>query len=134
MEITTKMKINADSEKVFNAFIDTNQLGEFWFSSTSEKIIEGKKVTLRYDEYDAEVNINVKEVTVPKRICYKWGDSNVFINFRDDNDATIVEVVEDGFSDTEVDKLLNQKEGWVYMLSCLKAYIEYGANIRAALR
>lgn len=30
--------------------------------------------------------------------------------------------------------MLSQKEGWVYMLSCLKIYIKHGVQIKVGLR
>jgi hypothetical protein len=39
----------------------------------------------------------------------------------------------DGDDENLINQLLDNKEGWVYMLTCLKGYIEFGANLRAAL-
>ncbi len=48
-----------------------------------------------------------------------------------------VPVNEDGFSESDdelISKLIDNKEGWVYMLTCLKGYLEFGVkNLRAAL-
>lgn len=49
----------------------------------------------------------------------------------------MIEITESGFKEDDPDlvaKLLGQKEGWVYMLSCLKAYLENGVkDLRASL-
>jgi hypothetical protein len=48
-----------------------------------------------------------------------------------------VEVNEEGFDEHDGDlipKLVGNKEGWVYALTCLKGYLEYGiTQLRAAL-
>ena len=51
--------------------------------------------------------------------------------------STIIEVIEDGFDEKDselTEKLIDNKEGWVYALTCLKAYLEFGVTqLRAAL-
>jgi hypothetical protein len=39
----------------------------------------------------------------------------------------------DGDDENLINQLLDNKEGWVYMLTCLKGYIEFGVNLLAAL-
>lgn len=56
------------------------------------------------------------------------------INFESYDDKTLVTTKESSFDPSEVERILGQKEGWVYMLSCLKAYIEHGVQIRAGLQ
>ena len=47
------------------------------------------------------------------------------------------EVNEEGFNEedeTLLPHMLDNKEGWVYMLTCLKGYLEFGVNqLRAGL-
>ena len=52
------------------------------------------------------------------------------------NSSTIVEIDEEGFNEKDdnlISVLLDNKEGWVYTLTCLKGYLEYGANLTASL-
>lgn len=134
MDIITKMEITAPASTVFEAFVDPKEIGGFWFSSSSKRWEPGKNIVLRYDEYDAEVEIKVKEVTTNENIEFQWGDKTVTINFESYDDKTLVTTRESSFDPSEVERILGQKEGWVYMLSCLKAYIEHGVQIRAGLQ
>lgn len=137
----TKMEINKSSIEVFEAFVDPNRIGNFWFSSSSERWEQGKTITLRYDEYNAEGDIKVLEIDTNHKITFQWGADEeghiVTITLVEtDKTSTIIEVKEDGFNESDPDlisNLLDNKEGWVYMLTCLKGYLEYGANLRAAL-
>jgi uncharacterized protein YndB with AHSA1/START domain len=97
---------------------------------------------LRYDEYDAQGDIKVLEIDVNRKIVFQWGapeeEHVVTISLKElDHASTIVEVNEEGFHENDealISKLLGNKEGWVYMLTCLKAYLEFGVNqLRAAL-
>lgn len=142
-QITTKFKIHKPTNEVFEAIVDPVKIKNFWFSSSSERWEQGKSVTLKYDEYEAEGIINVLEVDENKKIVYTWdGESNdervVTITLKElDNTSTIIEVIESGFHEDNpelVNRMLGQKEGWVYMLTCLKGYLENGvSSLRAAL-
>lgn len=142
-QITTKFMINTSANEVFEAIVDPKKIGGFWFSSSSERWEQGKTIILRYDEYEAEGAINVLEVEKAKKIVFSWGGEHgeetvVTITIKElDSTKAIIEVNESGFKEDDpeiVNKILGQKEGWVYMLTCLKGYLENGVNnLRAAL-
>jgi len=133
LDIVTKMQVNVSSDQVFEAFVNPDYIGGFWFSSSSERWEEGKTITLRYEEYHAEIDILIEDMVENEMIQFKWGDNHVTIQFDGDDNHTIVTTTEKDIEENDVARLLGQKEGWVYMLSCLKSYLEYGNKIRGAL-
>jgi uncharacterized protein YndB with AHSA1/START domain len=142
MNNLTKFTILKPANEVFEAFVDPLKIGNFWFSSSSERWEQGKTVTLKYDEYEAQLDIKVIEIELNKKIVFKWGPTMeehvVTIMLKEvDTSRTIIEVTEEGFKENDdelIDKLLDNKEGWVFMLSCLKGYLEFGVNkLRAGL-
>lgn len=133
LDIVTKMQVNISSDQVFEAFVNPDYIGGFWFSSSSERWEEGKTITLRYEEYHAEIDILIEDMVENEMIQFKWGDNHVTIQFDGDDNHTIVTTTEKDIEENDVARLLGQKEGWVYMLSCLKSYLEYGNKIRGAL-
>jgi len=142
-QITTKMNIHKPVNEVFDALVDPIKIGNYWFSSSSERWEQGKSIILRYDEYGAEGMMNVLEVEENHKIVFSWGGESdeetvVTITLNElDQSSTHIEVNETGFKEDDpeiVNKMLGQKEGWVYMLTCLKGYLENGAsNLRASL-
>jgi len=142
MNNLTKMKINKPANEVFEAFVDPAKIGNFWFSSSSERWEVGKTITLRYEEYQAEGDIKVTEISPSKKIVFLWGEpgkeNTVTIVLTEANPTTtIVEVNEEGFDESGegfIHQLIDNKEGWVYMLTCLKGYLEFGiTQLRAGL-
>lgn len=133
LDIVTKMQVNVPKENVFEAFVNPNQIGGFWFSSSSERWEQGKTITLCYEEYNAELDVQIKSIEENKSIEFIWGDHPVTIQFEGIGESTIVTTIEKDFDTQDVEQLLGQKEGWVYMLSCLKAYLEHNVSIRAAI-
>jgi uncharacterized protein YndB with AHSA1/START domain len=142
-QVITKMKIVKPAADVFEAIVDPEKIGGFWFSSSSERWGQGRTVILRYDEYNAEGAIKVLEVEENKRIVFSWGaehdeGSIVTITLTElDDESTKIEVVESGLKEDDPDvvhKMMGQKEGWVYTLTCLKGYLENDVNtLRASL-
>jgi Transcriptional regulator C-terminal region len=57
MNNLTKMTILKPTNEVFEAFVDPEKIGNFWFSSSSERWEAAKTITLRYDEYNALMQI-----------------------------------------------------------------------------
>lgn len=137
----TKIKILKPANEVYEAFVDPLKIGRFWFSSSSERWEQGRIITLRYDEYGAYGDIKIIEIEENKKIVFIWGNdgegNTVTIMLNElDNSSTIVEVKEEGFIEKDenlISTLLDNKEGWVYTLTCLKGYLEYGADLRASL-
>jgi uncharacterized protein YndB with AHSA1/START domain len=136
MNNLTKFKLLKPANEVFEAFVDPSKIGNFWFSTSSARWEQGKTVTLKYDEYDAQVDIEVLEIEINKKIVFQWdanGDGNIVtISLKVlDNSSTIIEVNEEGFKENDeelISQLLDNKEGWVYMLTCLKGYLENDIN------
>ncbi|MCM3388291.1 SRPBCC domain-containing protein [Ureibacillus chungkukjangi] len=142
-QITTKLEIRKSAGEVFEAIVDPMEIGNYWFSSSSERWEEGKAITLSYDEYEAEGVINILEIEENKKITFSWGEEAgegtiVTITLNEVNpETTVIEVKETGLKESDpevVNKMLGQKEGWVYTLTCLKAYLENGiTGLRASL-
>ncbi|WP_246009478.1 SRPBCC family protein [Brevibacillus fluminis] len=141
LSLRTKMKIAKPATDVFEAFVNPENMAHYWFTSGSGRWEQGKTITLRYEEYNAQLDITILEIEENKKIVYQWGGAGeqtvVTIAFDEAADATtIVDVSEDGWKENDpalLDKLLGNKEGWVYVLTCLKGFLEYGVSLRGAL-
>ena len=135
--IKTKMKIDKPASEVFSAIVDPEKMGGYWFSSGTGRVEQGALITWRYEEYGAEGSIDVLKVKENEEIIFSWGDTTVTMTFLETDEGTLIEVTEAGLKadDPEiVNKMLGQKEGWVYMLTCLKGYVENGiTTLRASL-
>lgn len=139
MKNITKLKIEKPANEIFEAIVDPIKIGNFWFSSSSERWEQGKTITIRYDEYNAEGQIEIVEMETNKKIVFHDFDNHtITITLEEQSSSgTIIEVIEDGFDENDselIEKLIDNKEGWVYTLTCLKAYLEFGVTqLRAAL-
>ena len=67
-DVTTKLKINQPAHKVFEAIISLLKSGIIGFLAVP-KDGEGKRITLKYEEYGAEGVITVLEMEMDKKLC-----------------------------------------------------------------
>jgi len=142
MQITSKMKIQKSANEVYEAIADPDKMANYWFSSGTARVETGKTITWKYAEYHAEGKVHILEADGIKKIIFTWGTEgeettvSILLEQKDDS-GTVVQITESGFNEDDPDlvaKMLGQKEGWVYMLTCLKAYLENGiSTLRASL-
>lgn len=136
MNNITKFKIAKPAKEIFESFVNPEKIKNFWFSSSSDRWEKGKTIILRYDEYNAELDIKVIDIDENKKIVFNWGPAEdehtvtITMNELDDSN-TIIEVNEEGFNENDHDllhKMVDNKEGWVFVLTCLKGYLEFGVT------
>jgi uncharacterized protein YndB with AHSA1/START domain len=133
MNNITKMQIRKPAHDVYEAFVDPEKIGNFWFSTSSERWEGGRTVTLTYKEYNAELQMEILETIPDEKIVTRWGANGeghiVTMTFTETDPATTtVEIIEGEFDESDVYQLLDNKEGWVFMLTCLKGYLEFGVS------
>ncbi|PLT28123.1 SRPBCC family protein [Peribacillus deserti] len=136
MDNITRFQIMKPAKEVYEAFVDPAKIGNFWFSSSSARWEKGKTITVTYEEYNAQADLEIVDLERNKKIVFRWGANGeghiVTISLAELDDAsTIIEIIEEGFQgsdDESILQILDNKEGWVFMLSCLKAYLEFGVT------
>jgi uncharacterized protein YndB with AHSA1/START domain len=100
-------------------------------------MVAGTTVTWRWADVDDAYLINVQKVKENNFISFTWlatnADSLVEITVTSINDnSTLVNIVETGWElNTQgVEYVNRQTGGWMHMLCCLKAFLEFGINLR----
>ena len=98
---------------------------------------EGKEVIWKFPEFDFEFPVRVGKIEKDKYISYRWDLDNTELSVEmtlvpRGPDATLVTITEKGmYNDAEGIKWLKgNTEGWANFLACLKAWLEYGINLR----
>ncbi len=126
--------------EVFDAVVNPKKLSGYFttIKGASAPLVAGTTVT-----WWGDVPVEVDEVVPEKRIVLRW-DANgedgkpayktrIEMNFEAlDDGGTFVTIAESGWREDETGRknsYLNC-EGWSQMLSCMKAYVEYGINLR----
>lgn len=98
---------------------------------------EGLQLKWQFPEFDGEYPIRVGKIEKDKYISFYWEVDEIellveIILTPSDGTATIVTITEKGRKNDEagIRWLKGNTEGWANFLACLKAYLEFGINLR----
>lgn len=133
----TGMLIRRPVAEVFEAFVNPEITGKFWFTRGSGRLEAGKQVSWTWEMYNMTIPVRVLALQPQRRILMEWGDpgedSTVEWTFTARPDGTtFVSVVNTGFKGDDGDAIVNQAlgslGGFSLVLSAAKALLEH--NIR----
>ena len=135
--IETKIQISAPPGAVFEAIVDPAKMSNYFISQGSGRMEEGRLLHWRFPEFDMEFPIRVGSIIKDSFISYFWTIDNEELLVEIlltpvAGDATIVTVTEKSRNNDEAGLrwLKQNTEGWANFLACLKAWLEYGINLR----
>lgn len=143
LKFQVQTRIQKPVEEVFDAVYNNEKLsGYFTNGGSSAPLDEGTEVEWRFaDNPGGEEHVGmvtVKQVIPNELIVIEWdGDggrmTRTEMNFeKTDVGDTIVRISEGTWQETEdgLKRSYGNCMGWSHMLMCLKAYVEYGINLR----
>lgn len=136
LQVKTELKIAASPSAVYEAIVNPEQMSGYFISSGSDRLDSAKPVTWKWDDVGAELNVTPQALDTDRRVSFLWPASGVetcvVIELQPSGDATTVKVTENGWPpDAEgIGRCLEQMQGWMHMLCCLKAFLEHGINLR----
>ena len=100
---------------------------------------EGATVTWEFADFPGAFPVRVTKSVKNERIELEWAsaeggrDNHVAMLFESvDPESTQVKISETGWSETQkgLESSYGNCMGWTHMLCCLKAFLEYGINLR----
>ncbi|MBL8124246.1 MAG: SRPBCC domain-containing protein [Pyrinomonadaceae bacterium] len=142
LKFRVQTKIQRPVAEVFDAVYDPSKLsGYFTNGGASAPLRQGTTVEWAFSDNPGDEKIKfpveVKTVVPNELIELGWEgakglQTHVVIQFEAEGEDTIVRISETGWRETQDD--LNSSYlncyGWGQMLCCLKAFTEYGINLR----
>ncbi|MES2646467.1 MAG: SRPBCC domain-containing protein [Bacteroidota bacterium] len=138
LEIKVALTMLQPPPLVFEAIVDPAKMSGYFIASGTARMEPGSTVNWTFPEMDTSFPVKVHEVKKDESISFAWGDTEgnettVDITLKVlRNDATQVKIIEKSRPNDEAGLkwLKGNTEGWANFLCCLKAYLEYGINLR----
>lgn len=140
-EFRVSARIAKPVAEVFDAVVNPTKLSAYFVTTAggaSAPLVEGTTVI-----WWGDIPVEVDKVTPNERIDLRWdagvaeGEAHyktkVEMSFQPlDDGGTMVTIAESGWRENAngVRKSYLNCEGWTQMLCCMKAYTEYGINLR----
>jgi uncharacterized protein YndB with AHSA1/START domain len=133
------LKIRKPVAEVFAAVVDAQKLSSYFVRTASGPLAAGATVEWSFVEAPRPIPVHVREVDPDARIIFEWPaaggyETCVEMEFVPlDGANTMVKISEHGWrEDAEgVKGSYDNAGGWMHMLCCLKARLEYDINLRA---
>lgn len=138
LEIKTALQISEAQKTVFDAIVDPWNMSHYFISESSGKMEEGKTINWKFPEFEEAFPVQILKVKPNELIIFEWDGAKgqklqVEIRLEKmEGPSTLVRVTEGKMDADEagITWLKQNTEGWANFLACLKAYVEYGINLR----
>jgi uncharacterized protein YndB with AHSA1/START domain len=137
LAVKAAIQVSKPVNEVFEAIVDPAQMINYFISKSSGRMEENKKIIWRFPEFATDVPIRIGKIEKNKFITFYW-DSDGIELFTEmtltpkANNSTLVSITEKSRENDEagIKWLIGNTEGWANFLACLKAWLEYGINLR----
>jgi uncharacterized protein YndB with AHSA1/START domain len=138
LSIKTNIQIQKPIAIVFEAIVDPDKMSNYFISSSTGRMEENKKLIWHFPEFATDVPVLVGKIEKDKYISYTWdGEAGrklfveITLTSKGIND-TLVTITEKNMENDVIGLkwLKSNTEGWANFSACLKAYLEYGINLR----
>ena len=137
LEIATGIQIAKSPLEVFEAIVDPQHMSNYFIVQSTGRMAEGEKLVWRFPEFDMDVPVRVGKVEKGQYISYYWetDGKELLVEIKLEEaaaGATVVRITEGKMENNEagINWLKGNTEGWANFLACLKAYLEFGINLR----
>lgn len=139
---------------MFDAVYNPKKLSAYFATGgASGPLEEGKTVIWEFSDFPGEAPVSVKKVIRNELIALEWAaaeskdedllankmpeakDYNTRVEIKFESlgpESTLVKISESGWKEDQsgLESSYGNCMGWSQMISCLKAYVEYGINLR----
>lgn len=128
------LQIQKPINEVFEGIVDPAKLTQYFISESSGRLESGKDVIWKFPEFDDRYPIKNVNIEPNRSITFVWDpDTAVQIALETQPDkSTIVKVTETEreFGVKNLEWVISNTGGWANFLACMKAYLEYGIQLR----
>jgi len=137
LEVKAAIQISKPVNEVFEAIVDPAKMSNYFISKGSGRMEEGKKIIWKFPEFEMEAPIRTGKIEKNKYISFYWEIDGIELLTEmtltpKGNNSTLVSITEKSRENDEagIRWLVGNTEGWANFLACLKAWLEYGINLR----
>ena len=137
-QFSVQTRINKSVEEVFDAVVNPKKIVGYFCDKADAPLVEGQTVRWTWSSKPVTHPVKVKQIIPNSKIVIEWpamsgGTSIAEMTFSSLEDGrTMIKVSESGWPETEDGIKASYKncEGWQHMISCMKAYLQHGIDLR----
>ncbi|MBK8983747.1 MAG: SRPBCC domain-containing protein [Ignavibacteria bacterium] len=137
LEVNAAIQIQKPVSEVFEAIVDPEKMCNYFISESTGRMDEGENLIWKFPEFEDQAPVRIGKIEVNKFISFYWiidGEeliTEIKLEAVNDN-STVIRISEKSMENNEagIKWLKSNTEGWANFLACLKAYLEFGINLR----
>ena len=134
LESKAVIQIQKPIEDVFQGIVNPEKMTNYFISESSGRLESGKEVIWKFPEFEDKFLIKEIKIENNSSISFVWDPETVvkITLEKSPDDSTIVRVNENGkeLNEDNLQWALENSGGWANFLACMKAYLEYGIQLR----
>ena len=128
------IQIQKPIEEVFEGIVDPKIMTKYFISESSGRLEIGKEPIWKFPEFPDKFPVKEIKIDTNRSVSFVWDKDtvvNIALEAQPDN-STVVKVTEDGkeYNEDNLKWVIGNTEGWANFLACMKAYLEYGIQLR----
>ena len=128
------IQIQKPASEVFEGIVNPEKMTKYFISESTGRMEYGKELVWKFPEFSDECPVWKIETETDRLVSFVWEEETVVrIALEPQSDgSTVVKVTEDGkeYNEKNLKWVLGNTEGWANFLACMKAYLEYGIQLR----
>lgn len=135
-DLTAKatIQIQKPVEEVFEGIVDPEKMTNYFISESSGRMETGAELTWKFPEFPDVFPVKVNKAEANRLVSFTWDEEttvNIVLEAQPDQ-STVVKVTEGAkaFNEENLKWAIGNTEGWANFLACMKAYLEYGIQLR----
>ncbi len=136
MKLTAQatLQIQKPVSEVFEAIVNPSHITKYFISESSGRMETGRKLTWEFGDFPGKFPVKVIEIQTNQLISFVWDEETlvtIILESHSEN-STVVKVTEGekDLNEENLKWLIGNTFGWGNFLDCMKAYLEYGINLR----
>ena len=137
LQINAAFQIQKPVQEVYDAIVDPQKMVNYFISKSSGIMEEGKTLWWEFPEFEESYPVRVGKLVLNEFISFSWdiGEKELTVEIAllpQNNGSTLIKITEKEMDndDDGIKWLMENSGGWANFLACLKAYLEYGINLR----
>lgn len=134
LESNTKLQIQKPVNEVFEGIVNPDKMTKYFISESNGRMESGKDLIWKFPEFADKIPVKEIKIETNRLISFVW-DPETVVTITLENlpdKSTLVSVNENGkeLNEENLNWVLSNTAGWANFLACMKAYLEYGVQLR----
>jgi uncharacterized protein YndB with AHSA1/START domain len=128
------IQIQKPVEEVFEGIVNPSKMTQYFISSSSGRMESGVELLWKFPEFPDQYPVTDIKLETNRSVSFVW-DPETIVHIELEavlDNSTIVKVSENGkdLNEENLKWLIGNTGGWANFLACMKAYLEYGIQLR----